>query len=317
MVIDGESLQRFFKANKSRFRKCLEPQMACDNAAIRAHSVQNSQTFDLLAKDGHVIGLPLRFSKDGPELEFRPVGRNEASTFTGLCNEHDTAIFAPIETKPLDLSDKGQLFLFAYRSVTRELHVVMEAAIKLQTEYNSRVERSLDPPNEMSPAGLLATEYLIKAYQTYLYRTDNFDKAFFSGDHNEIEHDTILLSGQKPSIAVSSLFSLDDVQTSDDVVRVCLNVIPISYNETVVIFSYIAEDNGLARAALDHVLCSAGEYQKYELSKIIIDNIDNFFISPKHFESWSIDKVNFIKARFVKTIFRSRQIEDHPDLMLF
>src|SRR6266700_3279132 len=100
MMVDRESLAEFFRINNSRFGKCLEPLMQCDQKAIRAHSIQNAQTIGFLAEDGHVIALQLRFSEAGPEIDFKPIGRNEASTFTGFCNQHDTSIFEPLDTKP-------------------------------------------------------------------------------------------------------------------------------------------------------------------------------------------------------------------------
>jgi hypothetical protein len=86
-------------------------------------------------------------------------GRNEASTFTGLCSAHDADLFRPIDTRELDVNDREQFFLLAYRSVTREVH-----------------------------APLLARRF------------------------DSIEHDIIVLDNQRPCIAVSSRFSMDEVR---------------------------------------------------------------------------------------------------------
>jgi hypothetical protein len=102
MSICGEELGRFFKTHQARFGKCLAPGLACENTAIRAHSIQNAQVIDLLQTNGHVIALRPNFSAAGPEIDFESVGRSYASTFTGLCEEHDARLFEPIDTKPLD-----------------------------------------------------------------------------------------------------------------------------------------------------------------------------------------------------------------------
>lgn len=74
--------------------------MTCEAQAIRSHSVQNSRVLDLLVRDGHVKALGKRIDKmTGPVIQFEDVGRNEATTFTGFCAEHDAKIFAAIETE--------------------------------------------------------------------------------------------------------------------------------------------------------------------------------------------------------------------------
>jgi hypothetical protein len=317
MPIDPEGLGRFFKTHNSRFSKCLAPGMNCDKEAIRAHSIQNSGVIDLIAVDGHVLAFRPSFSSEGPEIEFKLVGRNHASTFTGLCNEHDTKLFIPLDTKPLDVKDREQLFLLAYRSVTRELHAVMEGAIKIQSGYMSRVERGIDPADDLSPAGMFATQHLMNSYLTYQYRAENYDKPFISGNFDAIEHDVLLLGNQLPVVAVSSLFSLDHIEVADDVARVVLNVIPMASDRTLVVFSYTPEDRRAAKPALDRVLTSQGAYQKYELSRLILSRVENVLLSPAHFNAWDQEKARRIKEAFAGTIMNQSEVPDHPAMMLF
>jgi hypothetical protein len=320
MPISGEELGRFFERHKARFGKCLAPGLACDNKVIRAHSIQNAQAIDLLQMNGHVIALRPNFSAAGPEIDFESVGRNHASTFTGLCGEHDGRLFEPIDTKPLDIRHRQQLFLLAYRSVTRELHAVMEGAAKIQGAYSSRVERGIDPADAPSPAGVIATQQLLISFFTHEYRAKHFDVPLLSGNFDEIEHDVIVLEGQKPAVAVSSLFSLDEVVKEDgDIVRVVLNVMPVSATRALAIFSYTREDQRKAKASLERILTSTGEYQKYELSKLVLGHIENFIVSPSHFATWSDDKKSRIKTTFTNTALSRgyADIEDHMDLMLF
>jgi hypothetical protein len=328
MAVDREALEKFFAIRSARFDRCLEPQMSCQNKAIRAHSIQNAKTLDLLVTSGHLIALRSRFSESGLQIDFQSVGRNEASTFTGFCSEHDRDIFAPIDKGTLDTTNREHRFLLAYRSVTFELHAIIEKAAMIQKMYEARVERGWDPSSELSPAGRLATLDLLHAFVTWRYRADNFDVDFPSGDYSKIEHDVIVFEHQKPCIAVSSLFSIEGVAKHDDYVRIALNVLPVSHTKTVAIFSYHRDDRGLARAALNRVLVSSGEYQKYELLKLIIRELSNFYISPACFEGWSAAKAERIKVEFTTTLLRehARNIgevigepsqTEHQDFMLF
>jgi hypothetical protein len=223
MTVDREALEKFFAINRARFDRCLEPQMSCQKKAIRAHSIQNAKTLDLLEKSGHLIAIRARFSENGPQIDFESVGRNEAPTFTGFCSEHDRDIFAPIDRSTLDTTNHEHLFLLAYRSVTFELHAIIERAVKMQNMYTARVERGWDPRSELSPAGKLATTDLLYAFVTWRYRANNFDVDLQAGDYTNIEHDLIVFEDQKPCIAVSSLFTIEGVTREDDTVRIALS----------------------------------------------------------------------------------------------
>jgi hypothetical protein len=240
--VHREGLQQFFSVIKGRFDKCLEPQMFCQKKAIRAHSIQNAKTLDLLVTSGHVIAFRPRFSENGPQIDFKRVGRNEASTFTGFCSEHDSEIFAPIDNNPLDTTNREHLFLLAYRAVTCELHAIMETAVMQQNMYSARVKRGWDSPDELSPPGRVATEGLLHAWITWRYRANNFDLDLLAGDYSKIEHDVIAFEDQKPCIGVSSLFTIEGVTKDEDTVRIALNVLPVSDSKTVAVFSYHKND---------------------------------------------------------------------------
>lgn len=211
--------------------------MSCQQSAIRAHSIP-------------------KFTAEGPSIEFKYVGRNDASTFTGLCAEHDARLFAPIDTKAFDAGDREHLFLLAYRSVTRELHAVMEGAVKIQFTYSSLVERGIESGTEASPAGITATQALLRSFFTYRYRERYFDALLLSHRFDAIEHDVIILEKQTPCIAVSSLLSVDATWTNDDFKGIVLNVMPIDRQTTMAIFSYAASDRPKATPILDRILSS-------------------------------------------------------------
>jgi len=212
----------------------------------------------------------------------------------------------------LNPTNQEHLFLLAYRSVTFELHAIFERAAKIQNMYTARVELGWDSRSELSPVGRFATTELLHAHVTWLYRAEKFDVDFLSGDYSKIEHDVVVFDDQKPCIAVSSLFTIEGVTREDDTVRIVLNVLPVSDTKTMAVFSYHRDDCALARAALNRVIGSTGEYQKYELSKLIIRKMSNFYISPSHFEGWSAAKAERIKDELTKTMLRehARNIGD-------
>lgn len=315
--IRKKMLASFFRTDKAEFNRCLEPSMSCKNKAIRAHSVQNSRILENLCENGHVTTFKRRIDKDqGPQIDLGLLGRNSATTFTGLCSKHDQEIFSEIDNDEINLENKQHLFLLAYRSVHRELHATMEAAAKIQSAYLQRVDLGLDPAEQHSEAGMTAVAKMIISWQTWKYKTD-FDEVFLNGNFELIAHDTITINHTHPTIAVSSLFSMDDYILKDDELRVVLNVVPVSKNQTFIIFSYRDQEANIARTALDRILNSTGMHQLYEISRLILNNCENFVLSPKYVETWEAAKKETIRNYYISTILKGDMQFQSPGLYLF
>ncbi len=312
-----EDMAEFFRTRKNGFGRCLEPTMQCDQLAIRAHSIQNRQTIALLEQDNHVLAWQPRFSPAGPDIALRRIGRNDASTFAGFCNQHDTELFRPLDTKPLDGADREQLFLLAYRGITCELHAIMTGVVQLQSLSTARVKRGADSPDSSSPAEQKAKEQWLLARATLLYRYNYYDEPLLRRSFDGIEHDTIDLNDQAPCLAVSSFITVNDVPLTEELVGVAINILPVSETKTVVTFSYAKKDQGSVRAALDRILGSTLDVQKYELSKLVLSRISNVLISPRHFDLWGAERAKKIAGAFVRTIESQQDVGEDADFMLF
>lgn len=317
MTVDSEVIGHFFKTAKEKFSKCLEPTMRCENDAIRAHSIQNARVLDLLVEDDHVLRFGIKLSKDTPpRSELERIGRNIASTFLGLCSLHDGELFRPLDTKPLILSNREQLFLIAWRSVTRELHTVMEAARKGQGTLTWAVDTERAFPDKDGLIMREATGGLLKAYHVYRYRAENFDLALLEKRFSAIEHDVVVLTHTRPTLAVSSLFSYDDLD-GDDPPYVILNVIPLSKTSTAVIFSYSKKHRRKLKKIVAPILKAKGPEQKLALSRIVIGRTENFVLSPAFVTSWPKQKKDAITRAFGETVLWSADAPHSPDMMLF
>lgn len=315
--IRKEMLSSFFKMDKAEFNKCLEPTMSCTEKAIRAHSVQNSRVLELLCTNGHVTAFKRWIDKDkGPQISLGLVGRNKATTFSGLCSKHDQEIFNVIDNKKFDKTNKEHLFFIAYRSIHRELHATMEAASKIQSVYLKRAAMGIDPHDQPSEAGMTAIGKMYVSWETWKYKT-YFDEIYVNQKYDLIAHEPIMVNHARPSVAVSALFSIDEYTIGDDVLRVILNVFPISTEQTLIVFSYRDQEKEIARVALDRVLSSTGMHQLYETSRIILNNCENFVFSPIYVDSWEDPKKETITNYFINTLFKSDMDYHSPYLYLF
>lgn len=310
------SLKAFsFEQVRTKFTKCLEPTMSCPLDAIKAHSIQNAKILDLLQHSGHVVVPRQAMTPHGPSVELKLVGRNNATTFTGLCSVHDTSIFKPIEVGEVDVTNSEHLFLLAYRAVVKELHTVMEWAYRLQPVYQKRVELGLSPKNEPDDAGWFATERLMASYETWLYKSQ-YDQALLSRDFSAVSHEVIELAVQSPTIAVNSLTCDTEIRTDDDVARVALNVFPRQDN-VVAVFSYLTKEKQHARAFHDQISQSSGDYQKYLLSRLILRCCENFVLSPAYYDTMSPERKAAIQHFFMTTVLKNDTGVHDPNLFLF
>lgn len=305
-----------FSSLAARINRCLEPTYSCTNSAIRAHSVQNAAVMDLLHRDGHVKSLTVnRRNADRFELIWSDIGRNLATTFEGFCSEHDASLFAPIDTRPFDPADGEQLFLYAYRAVARELHQLMEASIRTQSMYQQRIEAGIDNGNEPELAGMMAVEHMMTAHSTFVYKS-RLDEALFNRNFKILNHEIVRLAPQAPAIAASVFFDLDTRRYQDDAPRIALNILPISRDETIAIYSFTDADAEPVREYLSEILTTADTYQKYLVSRLLLLHAENFVVSPALFDSWSDIKRDAIRDYFLETI-RCGSAEQSEHLYLF
>lgn len=290
--------------------------MSCTEKAIRAHSVQNSRILSWLERDGHVIGLTPSVSlNQPPKLEFKTIGRNQATTFTGLCAAHDQSLFSAFEKSGVDLDNEEHLFLLAMRAVYRELHATMAGVVKIQGAYKERVRRGLDPGDRPSPAGMMAVERMIVSWTTFIYKS-HLDEAQSKRRFGALVHDVIKLAVDKPTIAVCSLFSVDDVLLKDDILRVHLNILPLDEKTTVAVFSYRSADASLARKSLANILQASGAKQRHELSRLVLSKCENFVLAPQYFDTWSQSKREIVVDYFTRTMRKDDPAFDSDELDL-
>lgn len=314
-MINKKLLNSYYKTKNAKLSLCLYP-TSCSNKAILAHTIQNSRVFDLLAVKGHVIGILDRVNGDHkPYLHFGKLGRKEASTFAGLCSNHDNKLFEPIDNSAIDLTKKEQLFLLAYRAVLKELHAQMERAAKSQSLYSEKIEMGLTPKNSITRDGIYATETMMLSFETYEYK-EILDEALLSENFESLNHLAIKVSHKNPSVACSQMFSADSVHFNNDVIRLILNVLPVSYNESIVIFSFVADEKEPATDYLHKCFRGDDFSKKYEISKMIIRNCENFFVNPVFYNTWSEKKKEEILLYFRESMNGDFERES-PEVYLF
>jgi len=299
--------------------RCLEPCWECAERPIKAHSIQNAQILDKLVRDGHVLTLSLDYHPTKPPIpEFRAIGRNRATTFDGLCAKHDAEIFKRIDTEPIKTNDREHLFLLAYRAATRELHTTMAAAYKVQASYKEAVKLGLAPSDQPSEIGMFAVERMAVAWDTYRYRS-RLDEALISEQYDSLHHRVVEIECSRPTIAVSSLFSVPLANSPDSYFLVSLSVLPRDDNRTVAVFSWTAEDDAEAQVwiAAEVPENLGNSALRRRLSRIVLANCENMIFAHELVERLADDIKDRIRAFFLSTMFTVDDGSDDIDVDLF
>jgi hypothetical protein len=270
---------------KKPFVRCYAPGDACEQDPIRAHSVQNASILELLQERGHVYAPRLQLTLREPRLEFGLIGRNLATTFHGLCNEHDTEIFRPIETAPLDPLNEEHLFLLSYRAVLKETHATAKSAVDTQSGYTAGVKEGLFPDQPCAP-GMLAVEHMVLAWATHMHKV-RYDKIYQDKSYNSLVHFSFDLK-VKPTMAACALLSTGRFcDTTDSLSYATLNVLPIAETTHMVISCLREHESDLRRTFIKFL--RSGNLREC-VSYLVLKRCENFVIRPSAFEALTAEQ---------------------------
>ena len=194
----------------------------------------------------------------------------------------------------------------------REYHAVLQNALRFQATYNKRVEVGLSPGDVPCNFGMFALSHVVNALECYEYKRQ-YDNAYLQQRWHALHHEVLVLHDQQPSIAVSSMFSLDDIP-APETPRVTLSLFPIN-NAVVIVFSSTQSDTPFVNSYLSRIFAAEPYYQKYLLSKLVLQSCDNFVIAPHYFDAMPQTQKDAICRFYTATVFENA--EDHEDEKLF
>jgi hypothetical protein len=257
--------------------------------------------------------------KEFPSPRFERVGRNKATTFEGFCAEHDRAIFQRIDLGSLEPLDSEQLFLLAYRAASRELHTRMAVAYRTQGAYLQADELGVSRRDESSEHGRFAVQKMFEAWLLFRYRS-HFDEDLVNRRFDRLHHRTIKLACSRPTIAVSSIFAVDDpVPGAVDAPLVTFSILPVESRRTVVIFSWRTEDEQAVSAWRKRRLPSGVSPRslRRRLSRLVLEKCENVVFAPSAVEAFSPEERTRMLEFFISTLGVKAGSSQHLDIDLF
>jgi len=202
---NSESFQSDMQRQKRQGR-CLhyDAGVRC-SGIIGAHSIQKNGALSLVADEGEVCAISRNFTdvkKRRGGVCFRRQGIGAVSTFRGFCERHDTEVFAPIDTRPLQPT-RQQVLLYAYRSLCRELFVkecaveVLESQARRNTA-NTAIHELFSDVHQGMKIGL----------QNLRLQKQYYDESLRTETYSDVKY-VVFHSNQKPTVVFSSLIYPD------------------------------------------------------------------------------------------------------------
>ena len=152
---------------------------------INAHSIQKNGVLSKISSKGKVYSLSKNIGdliNNNGSLVFKKNGINKVSVFKGFCKYHDNKLFEPIDNHDLKPT-KQQVFLYAYRSLCKELFVKENSLNLLLKQYEESKEHV--GYREMYSTLVKGTKY---GYENLLRHKKIYDKALNKENFNEIKY---------------------------------------------------------------------------------------------------------------------------------
>ena len=259
----------------------------CSDEIIKAHSIQNNKILKKISKNGYVCMPKVEIEENMCDINFREIGRKQATTFTGFCKVHDKIVFQPIEDKEYK-GTAEQKFLFAYR------------AIALENYKKKKVLHMLRETFKLSPHALWKN-IIFKDYVTGIelgnrdtnYYLKKFNKALLKQKYDIIETKEIIFD-YEVKFACCGTSQIDrDLEGNIinnfydlDIVKLFfLNIFP-NDGKTVILISYLKEDT-YYKEMLNKVMEFEDKKKKRFFNILIASSIENIAVNPEFWESFS------------------------------
>ena len=192
----------------------------------------------MIAEDGKVYAVSKKHSdivQNRRAATFTLQGVNKVSTFRGFCEKHDNELFEPID-KYKFLPTNQQIFLYAYRSICREVFV-KENSLSLFKDCYRKQKENCGLKNIFNDI-CNATEY---GFKNLLRHKNGFDECLKESSYSKIKY-AIFYTDQEPTVVFSGLFLPD----FDFLGRKLQDIYSHNRHLALMTFSFVPMDEGWA-----------------------------------------------------------------------
>lgn len=292
-----EHMEKFrevmFPGKESYIKRCVFSDIeGCSNVATWAHSISKSMILKPMVDEGKLIEFIFEDEAHPETREYRnskflasPIGIQEASTFPGLCQSHDSLFSDVDQKKPADFN-REDLFWMVFRGGAAAFWFHDDKLLRVPKigEFGiatlppkSELEEMYKPPRNISLGFFKALNYIRKT------------RNYFN-----IEHVCNIYNNCSAKVVVSTVMStpyvLANPRPSD--LPISINIFPTDKDEIVSIISM--QSNHMERFITDFPFFSESytdiRQQQEWLSRQILQNAHNLFLKPSYWNGFTSEK---------------------------
>lgn len=302
---------------------CSHPQASsstCAGGIVRSHTLQLAGVLSTIALNRHVYGLDV-FGEPDPngKPRYTLIGVRKASTFTGFCSRHDTELFRRLETQPF-IASKEQLFLLAYRALTKEVYAKRFAVKCVPILRKTDKGRDILSQVQLQDYLYVHEQILRQSLKDLESTSHDYRNAFLAEDYDRFSA-YIVFTDRIPDFAVSGCIhpefdfqgrKLQNLSSPERLDLITYTVLPL-YSGGIIALVWDAK----AGTSCQKLASSLANLSDSEVQDAIVrftyEYFENCYASPRWWESLSMGQRNHLLNRIA--LAGSDQVNREPDCL--
>lgn len=307
-------LDKLFKymqnSNECKFciEKIINPKnQSCKGNIVKAHSISNKSMLKSIENNGHVYLL--QPSING-EMLFKKVGISKATTFKGYCSHHDTQIYKVLDNiSSITIINNEICNLLNLRATAQELYkkiitkqffqekIILIEKIQIDNDYRIEFVKGIE-------RAICDLNIIYKKLK---------EKNFFPYSNFSLNSNNIACTGIfSPTFNHKGdiINTPDQYLVGDNLNYLFIHVIPINGKSEVILSAEKKE-------VLNYYNFNGFSDKNIFISKLILNNIENYCFSPQYFESLDSEIQKYIKDISQDTVLLELPHKEIKDIDFF
>lgn len=283
---------------------CMAPLSDHDGRIVSAHTMSLEAVLRKISKEGHVYApnFGTNFSADSPPIEIKRQGLRDVSVFNGFCAKHDAALFSCLENEVFTFS-RRQLFTLAYRAAARECYLKRKQCESLPTLEQIKSLHNISEEIDYTQEILIHQAASLRGAEECELLKEKLDKFFVASSWDRMVSHAIIFE-KPPCLTACFVFQpfhdLDGRELQDyqdlnaEMSQLAISVIPLNQGAAA-IFSWLDAANSAPRRFFESVSQSLNITSA--VIHAVLDNSENFALSPDWYEALSTPIKDYLKSR--------------------
>ncbi|WP_298780402.1 hypothetical protein [uncultured Polaribacter sp.] len=282
----------------TRKRNCIID--GCNKKAINSHLLQRNGILKNISNNGHLVERklkdPFKWAKNDEISEFREIGLKKAFSLPLMCSKHDSEIFKPIETPPLDFENYHAQLLLSYRVTLAEIRK-KEIVVDTYTRIINSEKITLRNP-ENDKAFLRGTKYGMKDLTQFKKLIEAEIKTPTNSFHFEYFEFSKFETYASAIFSPPKTFTFGSTNPEKPYEQGFIHVIPLEDGLKVIVGYHKQYVNRYLKKFVKKWRKTNNDNLSEQLSQVFCRNIENWGTSPNMYKSMTKENIELFNKYF-------------------